>query len=252
MTKRRGFPQIGEVVVCKITGVNPNSAFASLEEYNVEGIIHISEITSGWVRDIREHLKQNQIYIAKVMRISENHIDLSIRRLDSNQKKEKMKEYKLDQRAEKMLELVAKEMGKSLDEAYEEAGFKIQETVGSLYEGFRKALVKPEALAERGVPEQWIKKIREIAEKNIEQKEFVFRADLNLKTHKPGGISRIRSVLHEAGEMGLETKYISAPVYLIKYKTKNAKKGLKEFTEKLDKLAESAKDLDASFKLLKS
>ncbi len=251
MVKRRGTPSFGDLVVCKITGVNPNSAFAKLEEYKEEGIIHISEITSGWVRDIREHIKLNQVVIAKVTRIDEGgRLSLSIRRVERNQEKEKMKEYKLDQRAEKMLEMAAKDMGKSLDEAYEEAGYKLQEVFGSLYKGFKVSLTKPGALTEKGIPENWASRITKIAEKNIEQKEFVFRAGLNLRTHRRGGIFAIKNVLQKAEEMGIEVRYISAPEYLLKYKTKNAKKGLKEFSEKLDELSR-AKDVEATFKIAK-
>jgi translation initiation factor 2 subunit 1 len=252
MSKRRGYPQLGELVVCKIINLNPNSAFAKLDEYDLEGIIHISEITSGWVRDIREHLKKDQIIIAKVVRVdkSSGRLSLSIRRVDSNQEKEKMKEYKFSQKAEKMLELVAGDMGKTLKEAYEEVGFKIQETFGSLHDGFKETLKNPQKLIDRGIPEEWVNNIKKIAEKSMEQKEFVFRSRFNVRTHEKGGIDKIKTLLLEAEKMGLEVRYISSPEYLIRYKTKNAKKGEKDFEEKLNKLA-STKDVEASFSILK-
>lgn len=149
-----------------------------------------------------------------------------------------------------MLEMAAKEMNKSLDEAYEEAGYKLQEVFGSLYKGFKTSLTKPTALLEKGIPESWAVRITKIAEKSIEQKEFVFRAGLNIRTHRRGGIFAIKNVLQKAEDMGLEVRYISAPEYLVKYRTKNAKKGLKEFSEKLEELAK-AKDVEASFKIAK-
>ena len=47
MVKRRGLPQPGELVIVKISKINPHSAFAYLEEYGTEGMIHISEVSSG-------------------------------------------------------------------------------------------------------------------------------------------------------------------------------------------------------------
>lgn len=245
MVKKRGLPQLGELVVCTIVKINPNSAYAHIEEYDREGMIHISEISSGWVKDIRKHVKQGQTGVAKVMRI-EDVISLSLKRVDMRQENERLKEFRLSQRAEKMLELAAKQLGKTLEQAYNEVGYMLQENFGSLYEAFRVALQNPKQLKDRGVPEQWIAPLKELAEKNIELKEFEFRARLTARTTEPDGITRIRKMLQEAEAMGLKVHYIAAPEYLVKYRTKNAKKGEKDFGEKLEKLAKSDKVLAVS------
>src|SRR3989338_4717489 len=148
-----------------------------------------------------------------------------------------------------MLELAAKSMGKTLEEAYEEAGFILQENFG-LYEGFRKALQRPDVLRARGISDAWIQTLKDIAEKSITQKEFEFRAKLFIKTLKPDGINIIKSVLNEAESRGLEVHYISAPEYLLKYKTKEAKKGEKEFSDKLESIASATKDANIEFKIM--
>ena len=138
MVKKRGFPMLGEIVICKITKINPNSAFARLEEYNKEGMIHISEISSGWVRDIRQHVKPNQSVIAKVVRLNEGsgEISLSLKRVDDKQQNEKMKDYNLNKKAEKMLEIAAKSMDMTLDKAYVEVGYALQEDFGPRFQRF--------------------------------------------------------------------------------------------------------------------
>src|SRR3989338_3776414 len=249
MVKKRGMPSEGELVICTITRINPNSAFASLEEYVKEGMVHISEVSSGWVRDIRQHLKVGQTGVAKVLRIEDNVISLSIKRVDSNQRNQKTKESNLEKRAEKMLEIAAQKLGTTLEKAYEEVGFLLQEKFGSIYEGFKVSVSNPDNLRKRGVPEKWISIIKEIAERSIEQKEFEFRARLILNTYKPDGISIIKNLLKKGKSAGLEIKYIAAPEYLVKYKTKNAKKGEKFFAEKLEELAKS-RDAEVKFELL--
>jgi len=249
MVKKRGVPSQGELVVCRITNINPNSAFAFLEEYEKDGMIHISEVSSGWVRDIRQHLKVGQIVVAKVLRVENNVISLSIKRVDANQRNQKTKEYNLEQRAEKILEIAAQRLGMSLEQAYEEVGFLLQEKFGSLYEGFKTSLSNVEMLKKRGVPQKWIDVIREIAEKSIEQKEFEFRARLTIKTYKPNGINIIKEILKKAKTANLEVKYIAAPEYLVKYKTKNAKKGERYFLERLEEITKT-KEAETSFELL--
>jgi len=237
MVKRRGLPQPGELVIVKISKINPHSAFAYLEEYGTEGMIHISEVSSGWVKDIRNFVKVGQTGVAKVMRIEDNHISLSLKRVDRNQENNKTKEYRLNQRAEKMLQMTAQAMKKTLEKAYEEVGFDLQDSFGSLYEGFKAALVNPQLLKERGVPEKWIEQMKIVAERTL----FV-------KTYKPNGINIIKKILSAAEEDGLEVKYIAAPEYLVKYKSMNAKKGEREFVEKLEKL--KSKDVEASFETI--
>ena len=252
MVKKRGLPSVGEVVICKISRLNPNSAFAVLEEYDAEGMIHISEVSSGWVRDIRNHIKEGQSVIAKVVRVDDRGLSLSLKRVDEKQKKDKMKEYNLNQKAEKMLDIVAQKASKKLDEVYNEIGFLLQDNFGSLYEGFKKALSDADALKKKGIDEKWIALLKEVAEKNIEQKEFEFASKLFLRSYKENGVNLIKDVLAKAEKMNLEVKYISAPEYLVKYKTKNAKKGEKEFLEKLDKIVSLSKpDVEAEIKVIK-
>lgn len=250
MMRKRELPRPGELVIGKIVKINPNSAFIALEEHGgVEGMVHISEIASGWVRDIRSHIKVGQVVVAKVLH-SDRGISLSLKRVDSRQAGEKTKEFNLEKKAEKMLEIAAAKMKISSGEIYKQIGFSMQDNFGSLYEGFLKALKNPDALRKRGIDEKWIALLREVAEKNIEQKEFEFRAKLLLRSAKADGIVRIRRVLAQAEGEGLEVRYISAPEYLVRYRTKNAKKGEKDFAEKLEKLAAS-KEADVRFEIEK-
>ncbi|MBI4018533.1 MAG: S1 RNA-binding domain-containing protein [Candidatus Aenigmarchaeota archaeon] len=248
MVKKRGMPGEGELVIARITKINPNSAFAFMEEYGKEGMIHISEVSHGWVRDIRQHLKVGQTGVAKVMRIEGNVISLSIKRVDENQRNQKTKEYNLEGKAERLLEIAAQRLGMTLEQAYEEVGYLLQERLGSIYEGFRSALNAPDKLQKRGVPEKWIAVIKEIAEKNIEQKEFEFRARLIIKTYKPDGIDIIKQLLKKAKSSGLDVRYIAAPEYLVKYRTKDAKKGEKLIGEKLSEIAKT-KDAEVKFEI---
>ncbi|HLC68135.1 MAG TPA: S1 RNA-binding domain-containing protein [archaeon] len=249
MVKRRGLPQPGELVICKISKISPYSAFAYLDEYNTEGMIHISEVSSGWVRDIRQYVKQGQTVVAKVIRVDGEQISLSLKRVDKKQENNKIKEYQLNRRAEKMLEMAATAMKKTLDKAYEEVGYALQEGFGSLYEGFKVSLQNPDMLRQRGIPDKWIEQMHIIAERSITQKEFEFKARLTVRSYKPGGLDVIKNVLIAAQKSGLDVHYIAAPEYLVRFKTMNAKKGQREFTEKLEKIR--SPDAEISYEIIR-
>ncbi|MEH7225891.1 S1 domain-containing post-transcriptional regulator GSP13 [Bacillus sp. JJ1566] len=72
--------EVGSVIKGKITGIQPYGAFVSLDE-NTQGLVHISEVTHGFVKDINEHVKVGDEVEVKVLSIDEaaGKIGLSIR-----------------------------------------------------------------------------------------------------------------------------------------------------------------------------
>ena len=89
----------------------------------------------------------------------------------------------------------------------------------------------------------------DIAKKNIEQKEFIFKAKLLIKSYKGDGVNIIKALLKKASENGLDVRYIAAPEYMVTYKTKEAKKGEKEFLSALENI--KSPDVECSYKVLR-
>ncbi|WP_342543187.1 S1 domain-containing post-transcriptional regulator GSP13 [Paenisporosarcina sp. FSL H8-0542] len=79
MTKKY---EVGEVISGKVTGVQPYGAFVALDE-ETQGLVHISEITYGYVKDVSEFLSVGQEIDVKVLEVDEEagKISLSIRAL---------------------------------------------------------------------------------------------------------------------------------------------------------------------------
>ncbi|EIJ80717.1 general stress protein 13 [Bacillus methanolicus PB1] len=72
--------EVGSIITGKVTGIQPYGAFISLDE-NTQGLVHISEITHGYVKDVNEHLKVGDEVKVKVLSVDEEagKIGLSIR-----------------------------------------------------------------------------------------------------------------------------------------------------------------------------
>ncbi|MEM5814273.1 MAG: translation initiation factor IF-2 subunit alpha [Candidatus Aenigmatarchaeota archaeon] len=230
------FPAVGELVTGKVVRLNPFSALVKLEEYpGVEGMVHISEVARKWIKDIREFVKEGDAVVVKVLRVEEErgHVELSMKRVSKNEADAKLKEIKREQKAEKMLETAAKELGLSLDKAYSEVGFRLQEEFGEMWKGFQTSMTPDgrEMLAKRGIPEKWIKAIAAVAEKTIELKETAIKGTLELKSPSGDGLEQIKSALDAVAKKGIEVHYISAPKYMLSFWTKDAKKGEKMIKE---------------------
>ena len=79
--------EIGSIVEGKVTGVMPFGAFVSLPD-NKSGLVHISEITKEYVKDINEHIKQGDEVKVKIIGIDKNgKINLSIRQAEKKEEK---------------------------------------------------------------------------------------------------------------------------------------------------------------------
>ena len=64
------YPDRNELVVVKVTQILDYGVFAELLEYgNAKGFIHISNVSSSWVKNIRNVVKSNQVRVAKVLNI---------------------------------------------------------------------------------------------------------------------------------------------------------------------------------------
>ncbi|WP_407271920.1 S1 domain-containing post-transcriptional regulator GSP13 [Radiobacillus sp. PE A8.2] len=80
--------ETGQTVEGKVTGIQPYGAFVALDN-EVQGLVHISEVTHGFVKDINEHLTVGDEVKVKILEIDEkkNKYSLSIRATEEAPKK---------------------------------------------------------------------------------------------------------------------------------------------------------------------
>lgn len=77
--------EVGSIVEGKVTGITRFGAFVDLGG-GLTGLVHISEVADTYVRDIKEHLKENDVVRVKVINVRDGKIGLSIRQADPNSK----------------------------------------------------------------------------------------------------------------------------------------------------------------------
>ena len=78
--------EIGAIVEGKVTGLTAFGAFVSLPD-GKSGMVHISEVSNSFVKDIKEFLKEGQDVKVKVVNITdEGKISLSIKKADETPK----------------------------------------------------------------------------------------------------------------------------------------------------------------------
>ena len=80
--------EVGSIQEGKVTGIMNFGAFVSLSG-GKSGLVHISEISNTFVKDVHDHLHVGQMVKVKVLEINEQgKINLSIKRAQAEEKKE--------------------------------------------------------------------------------------------------------------------------------------------------------------------
>lgn len=80
--------KIGDIVFGKVTGIEKYGIFLSLND-NINGLIHISEVSNSFVKNINDYAKIGETIKAKVIAIDHNYekLKLSIKDIDYRSQK---------------------------------------------------------------------------------------------------------------------------------------------------------------------
>ncbi len=221
MSRARGFPENGELVVCTVTSVKNFGAFVTLDEYeDKEGFVHVRDVASGWVKYIRDFIREGQKIVCKVLGVdsAKGHIDLSLKSVNEHQKREKIQQWKNEKKADKLLEIVADRLSISLDAAYEQFGNELYEEYESLYGAFESVASSPEDFRSE-YSGDWVETFIDVAVENVTPPYVQIDGIFELTSNAPNGIELIRDALlkgiEAAEDADVKISYIGSPRYRI-------------------------------------
>jgi len=241
MVHKSEFPEVGDLVVCSVQSVKNFGAFCTLDEYDgKEGFIHVRE---------------GQKIVCKVLHVDwdKGHIDLSLKQVNEHQKREKIQEWKNEKKADKLLEIVATNMGKDVGEAYTEVGDKLISEFGTLYGAFEQVTASDEALKELGIDKKWASAFAEVAKENIQAPTVTIDGVLEITNPKPDGIDHVKKALaacSDSEEAEIHIAYVGAPRYKITVTASDYKTAEQELKVSVDRITASVEKSggSASFK----
>jgi translation initiation factor 2 subunit 1 len=241
---RPEWPEVGDLVIATIETVTDYGAYAKLDEYNRRGLLHVSEISSARIRNVRDFVRENQKMVLKVLHVDleKGHINLSLRRVTKRERIEKIKSWKKDRKADALLREVAGKVGLTVDEVYQKAGMLLAEKYG-LYDGFEKLMKDgAEVLTKLEVPEDLAKAFAQVAEERIRVKMVKVRGVIEVRCMKPNGVKCIQDAFasarkaEKAKDAKIEFAVIAAPKYSVEVSAENWKRAeelLQKVSEKV-------------------
>ncbi len=233
VSKKVEWPEVGEFVVATVERITNYGAYVLLDEYGKEGLLHISEISSTWVKNIRDFVREKQKVVLKVLRVNprKGHVDLSLRRVTKQEKREKIQSWKQERKAETLLRNASEKLNIPVEEVYEKAGVPIEKKFGRVYTGLEKAVKEgATVLTGLGIPKDLAVTLEKIAKERIKISLVKITGLLELECTKPNGAVVIQDTLLRTQNVkkskGTEIQVytVSPPSYRIEVLAENYKK----------------------------
>jgi len=248
------FPDQDELVIAVIKKIMPYGAFCVLPEYNnMEAFLHVSEIAPRWIKNIHEFVSEGQRHVAKIHRVDheKNQVDISLKRVNEEEKKRKLEVMRTEKRAEKLLAVAIK--NSKLKITPEEAAEALNKEFGDVWTAFTEAFErKAGALEGIAIPDALKAEIIAVAEKNIKRPTVEMSGTVSLTCWGPEGVEDIKKVL--SAKDGVEIHYLGAPKYRVSVTAPNYKDGEKKLTKIMEQMKSAAQKngCDFAFELEKS
>ena len=164
-------PEDGDYIIGRVIEVKDFGATLDLLEYpDRKAFVHISEVASGWVKYIRDFIREGQMVVAKVTKVKKGSkiIDASVRQVSGHRKKEKIREWKNEQRASKLLELVAKNTKLNYEDLRKEVRDDLVNNYESLYRAFEESVINSEEF-KKAWKGKWVSEFIKVGIENVTQ-----------------------------------------------------------------------------------
>ena len=272
MVKSRSkFPAEGEFVVGKIMQVEHQYVYVDLVDYEgltseefAKGFIHISEISSRWIKNIRNYVRVGQRVVLRVLRVDpqKGQVDLSLRRVNSAQRENRLKEWKYAVKFENILQFLTEEEGVNLnlDQVYDLIGWPLlerfqsyQETLDNLKEDGEDILKELEDISDN-IKEKFLK----IIDENVSISTVSISGKIKLSFPTENGIDNIKESLIEAKSIiepkktrNIKISYIAAPFYRLEVISKDYLDAENILSDALEIIDYKAKQYDGNFEFIR-
>ncbi|MEM2025652.1 MAG: translation initiation factor IF-2 subunit alpha [Desulfurococcaceae archaeon] len=254
---RKELPEIGELVIATVREIHDFGAYVNLDEYlNHRGFLPWSEVSSKWVKDIKEVVREGQKVVVKVIRVdrSKKEIDVSLKRISDTDRQRKMQWWKRYSKACKIIETAADKIGKTTAEAYREVVWRLEDKYSDVMYALEEALSRgPDVLRKAGIGEEWIEQLIEEATRHIKLKEVRVKYKLILQSPSPDGVERLKKCLGAISDyldsQGVKHKlYVSgSPRYILEVYSSDYKTAETQSTNAIDRGESVAKVLGLIF-----
>jgi translation initiation factor 2 alpha subunit (eIF-2alpha) len=226
----------GDLVLCTVDKVSNSVCFVHLP-CGSKGAIISSEIAAGRIKLMRAHVVPNKKIVCKVLRVSRDHVDLSLRRVGARDRKEVMEKFKQEQARRAGFKQI-------LGDDFEKVSEEILKDFCDFTEFLDKARDEESTIA-KYIPKSTQDQIMKLANKKKKQVEA--RYILDLTCLEGDGVNKIKELLGRFDKEEVKIHYLSAGVFDMRVLADDFKAAKKKIADILEKLELCSKELKCDF-----
>ena len=226
----------GDLVLGTVEKISNNICFVTLP-CGSRGTIISSEIAPGRIKLMRAHVVPNKKIVCKVLKVKNDHIYLSLRRVGSKDRKEVMEKHKQEQARKAGFKQI-------LGNSFEEVQNKITKDFCDLTEFLDKSREDPQII-EKYIPKENLEQIKRLSERKKKQVEI--RYILNVKCLEGDGATRIKELFGKLDSEETKIHYLCAGVFDMRVLAEDFKIAKHKISLILEKLEKHSKDLKCEF-----
>jgi translation initiation factor 2 alpha subunit (eIF-2alpha) len=231
----------GDLVLCTVEKIIGTIVFVRIhfENEEKEGSIILSEIAPGRIRNIRDYVVPKKKIVCKILRISGDKIDLSLRRVNQKERKEVIELYNKEKSYESVLKSILKEKAEKII-----SDITKDRKISDFLEEAKKDPKELEKVCGKLEAEKIFKILKKEKKKNA-----TLKREIKLISTNSNGLELIKKILEKAEKENSEIKYISAGTYSIKTEAENIKTADKKLKEIIKNIEKDAKKENMDFEI---
>lgn len=215
MDETKRAPRHGELVITVVSKITNFGAYCRLAEYgDTEAFLPIREISSGWIKNIREYIHEGQKLVCYTNNVDKEKgtIDISLKRVSTKDSKEKIRSYNLEKR---LAALFLQAIKKTNEPQAKEALMAIVVSeFGSYTNMVQNATENTSEFVQSKLPKKIKDTLIKILEANKKQKRYFVSYLATIYTYNTeSGATELRSLMEAIKKLGIEISYIGAPKY---------------------------------------
>ena len=253
--ENQDMPEVGELVLALVTSMSSHGAKVVLEEYNnMYGFLHVSEIATGWVKNVSRFVTVNQKVVLKVIRVdsARTEVDLSLRQVSGEDRKQKLLSMKRYDKSRSIFDTLQTRVKLTEDQKNEYLD-KVEDQFGTVYSGLEELIRDGDkAFNKLDIPEKVVAELANISKSKISIPMVNVTGIIQVTTQDPDGINLIKNsmsqVLSNKTGKKVEISYLGSPKYKITVYSEDYKSAEKKLSSALEKIKKSiGKKADFSF-----
>ena len=253
------FPDVDDLVMCKIIEIFNDGAYVILEEYNnIKGLLLCTEISRKRVNYVTRLIKEGKEEVLRVKTIDKEKgfIDLSKKSVKAEEVEQFKEKYAKSKAVHVIMKILSKKCNIPIEKLYKEITWPLYKQYEHAYDAFKHALDKDEEeiFKDTKITEPVKKELMEILRQRMKPKPVNIKSDFIVRCDGFEGIDAIKYALMEGEKKStknipIKFKVISSPLYECSIETINKKEGLDVMKEALKEVERTILEKKGKFYL---